>query len=329
VIWILWHRRVGDLQQMQALATALNMPFEIKKLHFRKPYYAPLANYMLDQDGSDKLMAPSPTVILCAEALCSVVARKLKRASANTIKIVVLARPSGTTTDFDLVLTTPQYRLPKAGNIVELRLPLLIAPQSYSAGHSGTTAVLIGATSPPDILDNISAERIIVDLKSYADRSRKILQVVTSPRTDPEVAKILKQSIVTPHHVHVWKADGQNPYQNLLNQAEEIIVTSDSVSMLADAVATHNPVQIYRLPRRLSFLQRRLEKLYLRHPDHFLFATGLIEPTTNRWVLIDRLVSDGYVNWFGDTRKPTRHFESRVDLDTAVDAVQKLFANKT
>jgi uncharacterized protein len=328
VIWILWHRRIGDLQQMQALATALNMPFEIKKLHFRKPHYALLANYTLDQDGSDRLMAPWPKVILCAEALCSVIARKLKRGSADTIKIVTLARPSGTTIDFDLVLTTPQYRLPKVDN-VELRLPLLTTPQSYSAGQNGTTAVLVGATSPPDILDEVSAERMIVDLKSYADLSRRVLHVVTSPRTDPEVAKILKQSIVAPHHVHVWKADGQNPYQDLLNQAEEIIVTSDSVSMLADAVATHKPVQIYKLPRQLSFLQGRVERLYLRHPNHFLFATGLIEPTTNRWLLIDRLVSDGYVNWFGDKRKPTRHFESRVDLDTAVDAVQKLFANKT
>lgn len=319
MIWILWHRRLGDLNQMQELAKALGLPFVVKRLHFRKPFYAPLANFTLDKSKSDSLAAPWPSLIICAEALTSVVAQSLKKKSAGHIKTVALARPSGSTREFDLVLTTAQYRLPKAPNVFELNLPLTAA-HSGSKKSSSRVAVLIGATSPPDQLDEKAARKLLNDLNRFEGP----LDIITSPRTTAAVSAILSTGFNAPHKVYLWHAGVENPYARLIAEAAAIIVTSDSVSMLADAVVAGKPVQVYPLPRRFSVVQRFVECLYKHSPENWIFRSGIIEPATDRRLLIERLISQGQVSWFGTQAKKTNPFNRMDDIQTAVKAVRKL-----
>ena len=125
---------------MQDLVRALDQPFIVKKLQFRKPHYAPLAR--LDA-ASDPMQAPWPAMIICAEALTSVIARRLKQQSDGAIRIVSLARPSGDVRNFDLVLTTAQYRLPNLPHVVELMLPLTTATPRSSKRKSNILTVLM------------------------------------------------------------------------------------------------------------------------------------------------------------------------------------------
>lgn len=319
MIWILWHRRLGDLNQMLELAKALELPYIVKKLAFRKPYYAPLANVTFDASHSDPLSGPWPKLVICAEALTSVVARHLKRQSGGQLKIISIARPSGSTRDFDLVLTTAQYRLPAASNIVELHMPLaaenMLVPQDL-----GRIAVLIGATSPPDHLDDAAAQHMVADLV----QSPKPLDVITSPRTSSSVSAILSEGFKAPHRVYKWQQGADNPYARLIAEASSVIVTSDSVSMLADALVAGKLVQVYPLPRRLSALQQLVEWFYKAAPEAWVFRSGIIEATTDRRVLVERLIAEGYVSWFGTPEKSTKPFDRRVDITTAVQAVKRL-----
>jgi uncharacterized protein len=319
VIWILWHRRIGDLNQMQELAKSLDFPFIIKKLHFRRPFYAPLANLTLDKSKSDSLQAPWPDLIICAEALCSVTARLLKKQSGGRLKTVALARPSGSSQDFDLVLTTAQYRLPKAANVVELSLPLT-AEQSTSKDVSTRVVVLVGATSPPDQLDQAAALKLVEDI----NQSDGPFDIVTSPRTSAFVADVLVEGFKAPDKVYRWQVDVENPYARLVADASAIIVTSDSVSMLADAVVAGKPVQVYRLPRTLSLGQRVVEWFYNRSPENWIFKYGIVEPTTDRSLLVERLISKRHVSWFGTHAKSAKPFNRMDDIRIAIKAVQKL-----
>ena len=321
MIWILWHRRIGDLNQMQDLARALGLPFVVKKLQFRKPHYAPLARLAT---GSDRLEGPWPELILCAEALTSVVARRLKKQSAGKIKIIGLARPSGDVGNFDLVLTTAQYRLPKHPHVVELLLPLTTAATHGSKKKSNILTVLIGASSPPEILDMDVAHKLAADILTYAATRKLILNVLTSPRTSPAVSQAFADVMAAPHKVFIWTATTKNPYQKCLTEAAEIIVTSDSVSMLADGLAAGKPVQVYRLPRRFSILQNIVEWIFQHWPASFIFSSGIVEPATDRWLLVDRLVAKKYVNWFGEDQKPLQVFVPQVDIDKAVRAIRQL-----
>lgn len=323
MIWILWHKRIGDLNQMQDLAKALNMPYVMKKLQFRKPHYAPLARLT---DLSDHLDGPWPDMILCAEALASVVARRLKKQSGGKVKIVSLARPSGDVRNFDLVLTTAQYRLSKLPHVVELMLPLTAAPPPSSKIKSNTLTVLIGASSPPEILDTDVARKMAANVLAYAADQKLILNAVTSPRTSSAVIQVFVDTITQPHKVFIWSKDSENSYQKCLADAAEIIVTSDSVSMLADGLAADKPVQVYRLPHRFTVLQRVVEWIFKRWPTSFIFRSGIIEPATDRWLLIDRLVAKKHVNWFGEDHKLGLVFDPQLDMDKAVGAIRELIS---
>jgi uncharacterized protein len=321
VIWILWHRRVGDLKQMEVLAKALGLPFVVKKLRFDWPLYPPLAKLTA---SSDDLDCPWPDFIFCAEALASVIARRLKKKSGGKIKIVSLARPSGDVQKFDLVLTTAQYRLPKLANVVELMLPLTAPTPATLRLASNKLTVLVGASSPPEIFRHLNAIEMLKALKNHADKNALILNIVTSPRTEREVIEVFEDVLAGPDQVFVWKTGAENHYQRCLDEAGEIVVTSDSASMLGDAVATGKPVYVYRLPRKFTAAETIAEWLFKHAPQSWIFRKGLIEPATDRWLLVERLIDKGYIRWFGQPQKAFEVFDPQVDIDMAVAAIKKL-----
>lgn len=345
-VWILTHRRMGDRQQMQKLADALGWPGTVKHLVFHPPNVPFLARALLDRARSDPLAEPWPDLVLCAEARTSVIARAIKRKSGGRVKVVCLGRPAGSPAEFDLVLTTAQYRLPKALNVIELALPLVAdaAPEAESEDASGiadlvrpVTAVLIGGTALPERLDAEVAATLARDLLADAQKSGGTLVVVTSPRTSAEAGEALARVIPAPHIVHLWRKEGDNPYRRFLALADAIVVTGDSVSMVADALATRKDVSVYRLPRRWTFTHGVIERLFERvsagphcpwwlRPVKFLFDKGLIEARADRPRLFDRLVAEGRVGWFGEARSATRYVASGAELEAILPRIRALLS---
>lgn len=345
-VWILTHRRTGDRQQMQKLVDALGWPGTVKHLVFRPPNVPFLARLLLDRARSDRLVEPWPDLVLCAEACTSVIARAIKRKSNGRVKLVCLGRPAGSPAEFDLVLTTAQYRLPKAGNIVELALPLVMdaAPEAASEDVSGiadlarpVTTVLVGGTALPERLDGEAAAALARDLLAQAQKCDGTLLVVTSPRTSAAAGEALARAIPAPHIVHLWRKEGDNPYRRFLACADAIVVTGDSVSMVADALATGKDVSVYRLPRRWTFTHGVTERLFERvsagphcpwwlRPVKILFDKGLIEARADRPRLFDRLVAEGRLRWFGEARRETRHVSSPAELEAILPRIRALFS---
>jgi hypothetical protein len=332
---------------MQTLVEALGWPSTVKTLAFRPPAIPALAPFLLKTGASDPLDPPWPDLIICAEALCSIVALWLRRKSGGHGKIVCIGRPAGRPDPFDLVLTTAQYRLPPAANIAELALPLS-QPREYSADASSNTtapgphphlAVLVGASSSPDKLDTAAARRLAHDLCCYAAARGGTLTLVTSPRTSSDVAKALASPIRPPHQVHIYGQPPEDSYRRIIAHADEIIVTSDSVSMVVDALEAGKSVQVYALPQsrgwQFSFAewaQRHTletdECPMLLRPLAWLFHRGFVEVSADRRRLFDRLTAEGRLQWFG--REPSVHALQpeppfKRDLDTAVTRVKALF----
>ena len=339
-VWILTHSRLGDRQQMEKLAAALGWPSTVKQLVFRPPNVPLLARLLLDRGASDSLDAPWPDLVLCGEARTSVIARDLKQRSGGRIKILCLGRPAGDPAQFDLVLTTAQYRLPKAANVVELALPLVVeAPAPSGDGVPDlarpVTTVLVGGTAVPERLDDAAASSLARDLLAHQQKTGGTLLVVTSPRTAAEAGAALARALPLPHIVHLWRKGEDNPYRRFLALADEVVVTSDSVSMVADALAAEKKVSVYRLPRRPTVKDAVVEKLFARvygdapcpfwlKPARWLFDTGLIEVRADRPRLFDRLVREGRLGWFGETRTETR-FAASDELDVILPRIKALF----
>lgn len=339
-VWILTHSRLGDRQQMEKLAAALGWPTLVKHLVFRPPNVPFLARLLLDGTASDSLAGPWPDLVLCGEARTSVIARDLKRRSGGRIKILCLGRPAGDPAQFDLVLTTAQYRLPNAANIVELALPLVVdAPAPSGDGLADlarpVTTVLVGGTAVPERLDEAAASSLARDLLAHQHKTGGTLLVVTSPRTGAEAGAALARAIPSPHIVHLWRKGEDNPYRRFLGAADEVVVTSDSVSMVADALAAGKRVSVYRLPRKATIKDAVVEKLFARvhgeapcpfwlKPARWLFDAGLIELRADRPRLFDRLVREGRLGWFGEAHMEKRFVPSE-ELDMILPRITALF----
>ena len=339
LIWILWRRRNGDLDQMLALAAALGWRHEIKRLSFRGPGIPALANLLLKRD-SHSLAPPWPDALFCAEALPSIVARKLKAQSRGAIKAVCIGRPAGTPAAFDLVITTPQYRIPQAPNVVELSMPLSmpaaakVQPVSAFSGTRPLIAVLAGGSSFPDVLDGPAAMKLARDIRLYADTSGGTLAVASSPRTGHDALAVLTSEITTPHRLHVY-GEGENHYREVLGAADEVIVTSDSVSMVADALDAGKPVSVYALPQKLNLQWRITEWLHahaivkptaLLAPVKWAFDQGVFEASADRRLLFGKLVADRRISWFGTPAPVPDPDAARHDMNRAVESLRALLA---
>jgi hypothetical protein len=330
-IWILSRGRKGDLDQMLALARATGWPFELKTLRFAGPEIPALSKLLL----REKLTPPWPGLVLCAEASPSVIAREIRRASGGRTRAACLGRPAGSAAGFDLVITTAQYRIPSAPNVVEIAMPL--AAESAEATPpvaGGPITVLVGGPAFPDLLDAAAAEQLATDVLALAARKGAMLEVVTSPRTPPEAIAVLEKRIAAPHRLGIF-GRGENRYRAVLAEASGIVVTSDSVSMVSDALASGKPVTVYPLPQALNVKWKLGDWFYRRSveapqpmmaPVRWLFDAGVIEVAPDRRKLFARLVSEGRLGWFGQDPPPPQPAAAHRDLATAVQSLRRLFA---
>lgn len=328
-IWILSRGRKGDLDQMLVLARATGWPHEVKTLRFAGPEIPVLSRLLL----KDRISPPWPDLVLVAEASPSVIAREIRRLSPKT-RIVCLGRPAGAPQHFDLVITTAQYRIPAAANVVEISMPLAEASDTAPSRGTGPIALVIGGPAFPDCLDAAAAEGLAADALAYAARTSRTLDVVTSPRTPAEAIAVLERRITAPHRLTIF-GRGENRYREALAQASEIIVTSDSVSMVADALASGMPVSVYPLPQALNAKWKLGSWLYrasietpqpLMAPVRWLFDAGVIEVAPDRRKLFARLVAEQRLAWFGQAAPAPQPGAAQRDLAMAVDSLRRLMA---
>jgi len=258
----------GDNAQLLSLATALEYPFEVKQLHFRAPR-ARLAGLLgrerfpLDRGATSPLAPPWPDLILGCGQRSVGVALRIRRKAARAVRVVWLGRPRVDLDRFDLILTTPQYRVPAHRNVVHLGLPLHQADHAawnraaadwrdrFATLPRPWIAVLVGGSAVPFVVDVPSARRIAVQASALARAEGGSLLISTSRRTPAEAGRALEGALTVPAYVHHWSpGGGPNPYLAYLALADAFIVTGDSASMLTEACNTGKRVWIADLPER-------------------------------------------------------------------------------
>ena len=258
-VWVLLGSHRGDNNQVLALAEALGLPFRAIELRYKALAHLQavcrgVSISQLEDSSRAEIAAPWPSLVLGIGQRSVPVARYIQRQSEGRAKIVRLGDPMISHKHFDLVITTTQYAVRDAANVV--RLPLTITDQDdvqpnkledrwlQSFEHPRRLLIIGGKTSlwrfDPELISGSIAS---LQRRSAAQGGSVI--AVTSPRTSPELvaaaqAALGEKAVVT----------GPFPrYAALLQSADEIHVTGDSVSMLSDAVATGKPVGLIPLER--------------------------------------------------------------------------------
>jgi mitochondrial fission protein ELM1 len=263
---VLAGEKPGDNAQSLSLAAAVGWPYEVKHLRYRttRSSYVALAGgerFPLDRAASSPLEPPWPDLVIGCGRRSVGVACEIRRHAGSGTKLVQLGRPRAHLDLFDLVVTTPQYRLPDLPNVLHLALPMhridetarLAAAAEWEPKLATLPrpwfAVLVGGSAKPFVFDVASARRLAETVSGLARAEGGALLVSTSRRTPPEAARALVEALTVPAHVHQWSpAGGPNPYLAYLALADAFVVTGDSASMLTETCTTGKRTWFVALP---------------------------------------------------------------------------------
>jgi mitochondrial fission protein ELM1 len=345
VIWLIDAYRAGERGQVRALAEALSRELgwgcETRVLAYRKPVFLPHLlgwNSVLGITGESaaSLQPPWPDLVLSCGVRNEPVCRWIRSQSGGRTRYVHVGRPWADLDSFDLIVTTPQYRVPARDNVVANQLTLHgLTPGRLAQAREQWSgqfidlprpcfAVITGGDSGPFTFGPRAAARLGAEASRLARAHGGSLLVTTSSRTSPAAAAALQSAIDVPNHFYRWRPDDDaNPYLGILSCADRLIVTGDSIAMLSEACATGKPVQMFDLGGMHG---------PARYPRDFRLG-GLLYAAMMRWLpqslsrditLVHRQLREtGRAVWleeqFGAVAVPPE-----TDLQRAVSGVKKL-----
>lgn len=261
-VWCLLGRKAGDNTQVLALAEELGWGYVEKRI-LARPWE--LLTHLtlgitlagIDRSESSELQAPWPDLVISAGRRNEPVARWIREQSGGRTRLVHMGRPWAPLDGWDLVVTTPQYFLPRQDNILHNSLPLhrmsleelhlageALAPQLAELPRPWI-AVLVGGDSGRFVFTQAKGERLGDLADSLAGAAGGSLLVTDSPRTPRAVGDALQAQVSCPHYCYRWGDAGENPYRGILALADAFVVTGESMSMLGEAAAMGRPLFIY------------------------------------------------------------------------------------
>jgi mitochondrial fission protein ELM1 len=341
VVWLIDAYRTGERGQVRALADALGWPCEIKQLEYRKT--AVLEHVLgratlrgISAESAAGLCPPWPDLVISSGVRNEPVCRWIREQSGGRSRYVHVGRPWGALEGFDLVVTTPQYRVPDHSNVVNNQLTLhsvsseilAAAAKQWSAPFSQLPrpliGVLAGGDSGPFTLGAKAAARLAREATEKARASGGSLLISTSSRTRSAAAAALEAGIDVPRYFYEWRPGaGDNPYLGILALADELIVTGDSIAMLSEAVATGKVLHMFDLGGMREGV-REARDFRLGGFLYGILLRWMWQPLSRDVTLVHkRLISAGLAAWLGDTA-PTSGARGDTDMQRAVASIQRL-----
>ena len=256
-IWAFVSDHAGDNGQVLALAEELGLPFEVKPLLYTWLKRLPGNNgrvslLSLDSASRKQIEPPWPDLIIMVGPRPQPVGRWVKRQSGGRAKLVLIGRPRAPASAFDLIFDTRQYRLPAAPNV---RL-LAVAMSRYRESLHPTDEerewleslprphLLLMIGGPVRYWD-LSARHVANVVQQLVERATGLggsLIVAGSPRTPGEVLDRVRAELGPAPNGRI--AAKMPRFQVLVDDADMLFPTGDSVSMISESVITGKPVGI-------------------------------------------------------------------------------------
>jgi hypothetical protein len=258
-VWALLGPHRGDNNQILALAEAIGLPFQEKRLGYNQlrrlqPGLLGATLRSVASDVRNQLDGEPPDLTISTGHRSVPVVRALRRRSRGRMRAVHLGYPRVSPAHFDLVVPTPEYPVPDAPNVV--RIPFALSPHRARDVEQADRDLLAAYPRPhrllliggPTLYWQLPVDGIVKAIRQLvnaAEASGGSVIAVGSPRSPVELltaARAVLEASAVPF-VFVPN-DGPPAYPALIEAADEIYVTADSVAMVADAVNTRKPVGI-------------------------------------------------------------------------------------
>lgn len=296
-VWALLGPHRGDNNQVLALAEALGFPFEEKQLSYNRlrslqPALLGATFASLDPHSRTLVEGEPPDLTISTGHRSVPVVRALKRRSGGRMRAVHLGYPRISPKHFDLVVPTPEYPVPDAPNV--MRIPFALTPHGarpvdeadrvlFNAYPQPRRLFLVGG---PTLYWQLPTDAMIAALHqlihaSAADNGS--LLIVGSPRTPADLLTAVRRTAEASTVPFLFEpGEGPPAYPALIEAADSIFVTADSVAMVADAVTTGKPVGIVpiaksRLGRVVTAVTDRLRPGQRLHPRDLRFFWAALD----------------------------------------------------
>lgn len=336
-VWVLLGQKAGDNNQVLALAEALGWPFTCKQI-VNRPWEL-LTNRCagttlagIDRHRSSELRPPWPELMISAGRRNEPVARWLKQRSAGRARLVHIGRPWAPLAAFDLIVTTPQYFLPAAANILHNRLPMhridrdqvraeaaALAPQLGGLSPP-YTAVLLGGDSGPFVFTPAKGRRLALQVNALIAAVGGSVLVTDSRRTPADAAAAFWSALRAPAWRHDWRDSTRpNPYRAYLGLADRFVLTGESMSMLAEAVAMGKPVHLFAMDDPGHWWRGTHNWRFKPLSHRLAMALGPRRMRRDVARIQQDLVTRGLANWLG---APLSGEPVRADIDPGADVMR-------
>lgn len=259
--WVLTDGTVGMRIQCLGLADAAGLTPLIKRIHpswlLRALPQAGRWPGVAATAGGDPIAAPWPDVVISCGRRTAGAALAVRRLASRDGAVPFLAHiqdPRIDPAQFDMLIV-PEHDPARGPNVVTTIGALNPqAPEKLrEAARPWLTetadlprplvAVNVGGSNKRYDFSPDAVARFVEDLKRLAQNSGGSLLVACSRRTDDATREALRAGLADVPGI-VWTGKGENPYLAFLHLSDALVVTSDSVNMVSEALATGKPVHI-------------------------------------------------------------------------------------
>jgi mitochondrial fission protein ELM1 len=258
-VWALLGPHRGDNNQVLALAEALGLPFEEKCLRYNalrrlQPWLLGATLKSVAADAREQLEGKPPDLTISTGHRSVPVVRELTKRSGGRMRTVHLGYPRISPAHFDLVVPTPEYPVPDSPNVE--RIPFALSPHRAREIEKADRDLLSAYPRPhrlfliggPTLYWRLPVDRMRAALRELLDSAQETggsVIAVGSPRSPVELLTEMRSTLESSSAPFLFApSEGPPAYAALIESADEIYVTADSVAMVADAVNTHKPVGI-------------------------------------------------------------------------------------
>ena len=279
LVWGLVDDRTSHTGQVLGVIAKLGVPYVVMRLEYNMLARVPsaiLGATMLHI--TVPLSPPFPSLVIASGRRMVPVLRAIKKQSPTT-RTVCLMSPQ-VRAGIDLIVVPEHDVRQKGPQVLTTLAPLhAVTAETLARMREAWTPQLAHLPRPyiglclggPTKYGRYSMGewREVIQRAQTLAGSGSLL-VTTSRRTPKEAIDLCTPLLQSPHLLHRWDRAKDNPYLGILALADAIVVTGDSLSMCAEAIATGKPVFIFAsakvTPPKHRTLHEALYKRGLAHP---------------------------------------------------------------
>ena len=278
LVWYMTTGEPGTHGQARGLARTLSARAEERLIRVNHLWsLVPPALFELSLFGvsriGGRLEPPWPDVLITCGRRSALAAMAVRRRSRAPMVTVHIQRP-GDPAAFDIVVAMAHDDLSGANVLrVDTALHGVRPPALAEAAAAGDLrfadlprpwiGVLLGGSTLHAPFTVGDARRLGDDLSALRGDGGGSLLITPSRRTPAAVVDVLNARYAGDPTVFLWAGDPPNPYMAILASADELVVSSDSISMLSEALATKARVWVFDVPggpRHARFVENLLAK---------------------------------------------------------------------